>query len=147
MITIRDLAWIAGLLEGEGCFHLQNKLYPLIVLQMTDEDVVVKAADMMQAKIYRSGNLWVSRVTGVHAIGWMMTLYTLLGKRRRERVTEIIKIWYEHKYVNTPRNVRLMATCHPDRIAMGSDQLCKVCHVREYKARKYQENKLLRKVG
>ena len=144
-MKLTDIAWLAGLLEGEGCFHLDKKIYPLIVLQMTDEDVVTRAAFMMKVKINRSRNLYSARTFGVHAIMWMMTLYPFLGKRRREKVTSIIKFWRECKYTQAPNNVRLMATCHPDRLAYGSNQLCKVCHVREYKARKYREKGLPRR--
>ncbi len=144
MVKLTEIAWLGGLLEGEGCFCMQNKIYPLISLSMTSEDAVTKAANLMRSKVYRRGSLWIARTTGAHAISWMMTLYPYLDRIRRESITSIVKIWKEHTYVQAPNGVCLMATCHPDRLAIGSDQLCKVCHVREYKARKYREKKLLR---
>ena len=36
--TIREIEWLAGLLEGEGCFSFDRR--PVIQVQMTDEDVV-----------------------------------------------------------------------------------------------------------
>lgn len=53
-----EVAWLAGLLEGEGSFTTRSngttlnaagepKRYPRIVLAMTDVDVVSKAARMM----------------------------------------------------------------------------------------------------
>ena len=147
MIKTTDIAWLGGLLEGEGCFQLQNKKYPLIVLQMTAEDTVVRAATLMESKIYRCGNIWNARTAGVRAIQWMMTLYPFLGKCRQKKVTKIIRFWREYTYTQAPRGIRLMATCHPDKIAMGPNQLCKTCHIRQYKAKRYSEKKLLRKVG
>lgn len=35
-------AWVAGILEGEGCFHMERRRYPRITVQMTDEDVIRK---------------------------------------------------------------------------------------------------------
>lgn len=141
-----DIAWLGGLLEGEGCFCMQNKIYPLIVLSMTSEDAVTRASDLMKSKVYRRGSLWIARTTGVHAIAWMMTLYPYLDRCRREKITSIIKIWKEHTYIQTPNGVRFMATCHPDRLAYGSDQLCKVCHISKYKSKKYWEKALPRKM-
>lgn len=37
-----DLQWLAGLLEGEGCFQYNGKPTPSIVVQMTDKDVINK---------------------------------------------------------------------------------------------------------
>jgi len=49
-----DIAWLAGLLEGEGSFLLDNRSakrfkvstsppFPFIKIQMTDEDVIKKS--------------------------------------------------------------------------------------------------------
>lgn len=40
MIRLTDVAWLAGLLEGEGCIRLFQGKYPLISLGMVDGDVV-----------------------------------------------------------------------------------------------------------
>ena len=37
-----DLAWAAGLIEGEGCFTLHSKKHPYFLLDMTDKDVLEK---------------------------------------------------------------------------------------------------------
>lgn len=42
----REIAWVAGLLEGEGCFDEYNK-GGRIRLEMTDRDVVVKAKKIL----------------------------------------------------------------------------------------------------
>ena len=55
-MTEVQIAWMAGLLEGEGCWlinHTKKWSSPRILLQMTDEDVVRKAA----------------RITGVGKVG------------------------------------------------------------------------------
>ena len=45
-----EVAWLAGLLEGEGCFHLRKEDdRPLIKLNMTDRDVIERAARLMGA--------------------------------------------------------------------------------------------------
>lgn len=55
-LTDAEVAWLAGLLEGEGCFWVMNKggrtpgatprRYPRITMVMTDRDTVTTAAAM-----------------------------------------------------------------------------------------------------
>lgn len=135
MIKLTEIAWLAGLLEGEGYFSLRSGRYPQIVLSMTDEDIVVKAAFLMGARINRSGNLWTSHINGAYAIQWMMTLYPYLGKRRRERITEAIKFWQGYTYSHGSNGIRTMATCHPDRLLAAHD-LCQPCYMKQYRKKK-----------
>ena len=44
----KELHWLAGLLEGEGCFTF-NTYSPVIMLAMTDEDEVRRAATLMKS--------------------------------------------------------------------------------------------------
>lgn len=37
-----DLAWAAGLIEGEGCFTIHSKKHPYFLLDMCDKDVLEK---------------------------------------------------------------------------------------------------------
>ena len=140
-MKLTDIAWLAGLLEGEGYFALNRGKYPTITLSMTDEDIVVKAASLMGAKINRSGNLWIAHINGAYAIQWMMTLYSLLGKRRRERVFEVIRYWKEHAYSHVSNGMRARATCHPDRL-LAAHGMCNICYQKWYK-----KQQLLKKAG
>ena len=142
MIKLTEIAWLAGLLEGEGYFALKRGKYPTITLSMTDEDIVVKAAFLMGAKINRSGNLWIAHINGAYAIQWMLTLYSYLGKRRRERIAEAIKFWREYTYSHGSNGIRTMATCHPDRL-LAAHGLCNRCYSMQWR----REKKLLKKVG
>ena len=138
IMKVRDLGWLAGLLEGEGCFRLNRGKYPVIALAMTDEDVVVKAAILMKVVVYHYRNEYRIQVYGIHAIGWMMTLYSLLCSRRKSKVAGIIKFWGEHLYT---REIRYMAKCHPDKV-MHSLGLCKTCYGKQWRGKQ-----LLRRVG
>ncbi|KKL22818.1 hypothetical protein LCGC14_2431590, partial [marine sediment metagenome] len=117
---------------------------PQIGLGMTDEDIVVRATTLMgpNAKIYRRGNMWITKVNGAYAIQWMMTLYTLLGKRRREAVTEVIKFWRGYSYARMANGMHAMAKCHPDKI-LEAHGLCSSCYQKE----RYAKKQLLRLVG
>jgi hypothetical protein len=107
MITSHELMWLAGLLEGEGCFGIykngaKSEVYreAKITVIMADKDVVAKAADLMgcntclnkRARVNRKA-LWSATVSGARSVGWMYTLYPLMGSRRKARIREIVAEW------------------------------------------------------
>jgi hypothetical protein len=103
--NVRDIAWLAGLLEGEGCFSWGGDCAD-IALRMTDRDVVDRAHSMMgatqrivqqqrpgQGSIVSRLPDYTFRVSGLRAIAWMMTLYPLMGERRRLRIRGVLGQW------------------------------------------------------
>ena len=132
MIKTTEIAWLGGLLEGEGYFLLNRERYPQIGLGMTDEDVVVKAAALMKTRVCRNGNMYRTQVNGARAIKWMMILLPFLCKRRRERIASIIKVWKNVVYLRAPPGMRIMASCHSDRVVVGFG-LCNSCYARQYR--------------
>lgn len=98
-----ELAWAAGLLEGEGCFTLNgpSKRTPMVGLNMTDRDVVEKFAQIFKLPqtiyTYQYGAnrkpVHQLRIIGKRAVGLMLTLFSFLCRRRRERIKEVLKIW------------------------------------------------------
>ena len=101
-ITSRDVAWLAGLLEGEGCFFSRkNRPTPVIQLCMTDPDVVIRAAALLRCnRVIRCKNdtrggkaLYRTVLFGRDAVGWCMTLYPLMGVRRQQKIKEMIEKW------------------------------------------------------
>ena len=112
MLTTKRLYWLAGILEGEGSFALVKSTNgrgparaPQIALQMTDQDVVQQAAVLFQTGVQsyqhpspsRLQHGWkaihATRVYGSLAVGWMMTLYRLMGQRRREQIKKCLLYW------------------------------------------------------
>lgn len=112
-----DIAWLAGLVEGEGCIgfykngqHSSGHEYhlPKLTINMTDKDVIQKAADLFGSKVngpYNPGKnasgesykqKFAVNVYGSRAIGWMMTLYPFLGSRRRAKAREVVQLWREN---------------------------------------------------
>lgn len=99
----RDLRWLAGLLEGEGCFSAPKSRgwSPSIQLCMTDRDVVERAAGMMGASVYSYSTkgrpnekpTWRFNLSGQMAAQWMMTLYVLMGSRRQKAIERALSVW------------------------------------------------------
>ena len=100
MRRMPDIYWLAGLLEGEGCFYArESNPRPRIILGMTDLDTVSRAKSILGksglSPVPRAGNktMYYLTVCGKPAIGWMMTLYSLMGSRRRSKIRDIISRW------------------------------------------------------
>jgi hypothetical protein len=96
----RELHWLAGLLEGEGSFLVgppSEPRYPVLALQMTDQDVVARVAAMFGRKLgrwqsRRAGEqpVFLVRVTGAKAVAWMTALRPLMGERRRAQIDRAV---------------------------------------------------------
>ena len=99
-ITPMDLMWIAGLLEGEGCFHgsyARNRT-TVISLRMTDRDVVEKFAKLVGRPTARVNPqngvtkkyMWACSVTGSASRTLMQMLLPHMGERRHKKIAEVL---------------------------------------------------------
>jgi hypothetical protein len=94
-----EIAWAAGLFEGEGCICVSGST-PVMTIAMADEDVVRRFAEIAGGPVYGpyepSGlgkkPRWVWRITGWRwCLNVAFTLDPYLGERRRYRITEILQ--------------------------------------------------------
>ena len=108
-VSVRDITWLAGFLEGEGFFTLVHGKGLLMAADSTDRDVVAHAAKIIgMPKIYGPYTNGISKNTGIphklkyrvqvngkRAASWMMTLFPLMGTRRREQMKTCLLAWRE----------------------------------------------------
>jgi hypothetical protein len=94
-----EVAWAAGLFDGEGCFTLSDGR-PRAKLNSTDEDVVQRFADIvwvgqvreersLEKRGYKRQWEWYtgSKKDVAHII---LLLWPWLGQRRREKALEVL---------------------------------------------------------
>ncbi len=139
-ITLKDIYWVAGIIEGEGSFLLARRhstcrgigktvyIYPSILLGMTDKDVVERVAGLLKSSVRKRGgrsrpvrkDIWITQILGARAASWMMTLLPIMGTRRADRIREILAIWRQKKAIgerfisaSTPEGV--MKSGSPDK--------------------------------
>ena len=126
MTETETLAWLAGLLEGEGFFgiiksHNNGRIYryPQIVIQMTDEDVVQRVADVFGTKLYRNKKVYGTGskllcfkavCSGQRAATWMAKLRPMMGVRRKLKIDACLTEWSSRPSANTMRSLTLKAT-------------------------------------
>jgi hypothetical protein len=103
------LAWLAGILEGEGAFFMYRSIvnkkvyrYPCISLNMTDEDVVRRVSELFGVGIYgpyqNGGALgkkpfWTTKSQGAKAVSIMRAILPLMGARRSSKIAELLLEW------------------------------------------------------
>ena len=108
-----DLLWVAGLLEGEGCFRLHRDVQrrgpnryvyyrPRVICAMTDRDVIEKLQlvtgmgriSLGRKTAPRHKDYWQWTVSrDGDAISLMKALYPHLGSRRRAKIDQILARW------------------------------------------------------
>lgn len=91
-----DVAWLAGLLEGEGTFFPgppSNPRAPVTAVVMVDHDVIFRVAHLMGVSAVTVAprkaewsTAYAVRVRGARAVAWMNRLLPMLGLRRQAQV-------------------------------------------------------------
>ncbi len=103
-MTPQDFYWLVGLLEGEGCFTISKSryrgaiyLYPRLALNMTDEDVVARAAALLGAKYHRvktaTKDTFQTRIISAPALTLMRKLLPHMSHRRQSRIRELLAMF------------------------------------------------------
>ena len=119
-LTNNDAYWLAGLLEGEGTFvHGPPSApnIPRIALEMTDFDIVRRAADLMRiVSVFRGGRknepnrkrTFRATLKGARAVQLMLQLRPLMGDERQQDIAgalngyepDHVRIWESPRCVN-----------------------------------------------
>lgn len=153
-----DLAWLAGLIEGEGCVPRSTNL--CLVVAMTDQDVIEKLyaiADVgrMNGPYPRktpggapAKPIWRWEARGSDAAGLLMTLYPMMCSRRQERIREALLLWRaspgkgnhnrpthcKRGHALTPDNVQVKTSGPKGRYKRRQCLACKRDESRRYRA-------------
>jgi|SRR6185369_2741093 len=103
MITVKEIAWVAGIIEGEGCIRFNGT--PKITIKMCDKDIIERLAKIFGKPVYShlsNNKIYSSQyavyVTSVSAVEWMFTVYSFLGIRKRKQVDDAIRRWLPQKF-------------------------------------------------
>jgi len=121
-VSMRDLGWVAGFLEGEGSFSFSG-VDPRTSATQVELEPLEKLVQMFGGKIYpKKPNgfgkklcySWILR--GAHGVGLMMTIYPLMCSRRQAQIRRVIAGWRsrgvtkgEDHYMSTVSDVEALA--------------------------------------
>lgn len=101
-----ELCWLAGLLEGEGCFDLKNPMpgagrpSARIRVKMTDLDVIERVSKMWDRSLTKQKNgnfrdVYYTQIQGLPALNLMMKLRPYMGTRRQSKIDEIVAAYVD----------------------------------------------------
>jgi hypothetical protein len=96
--SLHDIIWAAGFCEGEACFNIANgKSEQVSIPQNGSRDVLERMKSLFGGKISTRKNLSPSGkvqdiwyICGSRARGFMMTIYTFMGTRRKEQIRKAL---------------------------------------------------------
>lgn len=100
-----EIAWAAGLIEGEGCFTLHSKRHPYFLLDMCDLDVLEKFNKIFPQTNLRGPYVDIKRpdhktryrvdAFGPKCIEIMDAVYPYMGSRRKDKINALLLIYAE----------------------------------------------------
>src|SRR3972149_2656393 len=109
MLTIKDIAWAAGFLVGEGHFRAhQNGSSGLVVCGQVDPKPLHHLKQLFNGTVTgprrhanpRAKAFFEWRLTGSAAVGLMMTIYSLLNHDGKEKqIKDSLQKWRSAKVV------------------------------------------------
>lgn len=117
MASSEEIAWLAGILDGEGSFLLNRSivggkvyLYPKITVNMTDLDVIERVADLFGVSPYKipirveRKQAWRASIQGAGAVSLMRLLRPWMSERRGEKIDELVAYWEARPSARTQRS-------------------------------------------
>ena len=102
-----NLAYFAGVIEGEGCFfnskNQQGRLYPTIQVEMTDGDVIHKLNDFFKGNAPFSRKrgddrlrTYRFRIIGERALKIMFDIYNYMSARRKAKIDQVMREYCDY---------------------------------------------------
>lgn len=147
LTTEEQMAWLAGVLEGEGCFAIVSKI-PLITITMGDRDIIENVEKVMKStskmmeiepKTANRKKMFRTQIYGHQVIELLPKIYEHMGERRRSKIDELLQ--WEPK--NRKEEDCINDVCgHLDRPYLAKG-MCQQCYVADYQngyANDYRNN-------
>lgn len=134
-----DIAWLAGLIEGEGCIRVHNIRNPRITVEMTDKDII----DRLQS-ITESGSIAKRKKKQLHhkqAWTWslctredvarvLLAIYPLMGERKKAQISKCADAFLSPRNPGKRKNLRPCGTVAATRRHYSNgEKPCDECRI------------------
>lgn len=113
-VTIRQIHWTAGFLEGDGSFLFTKKGYPYVAAAQVQKWPLGKLQGLFGGPISRreamgnSSAIHTWTLTGANAVGLMMTLYSLMSDGRKAQIKKALDVWKANPTKFRPKRSRFL---------------------------------------
>ena len=136
MVSVREIEWMAGFLEGEGCFRWDRANSRTVSVAQKNPEPIDKLYRLCGGYVYRRQlkqwgkendlcSYW--NVKGARARGIMMTIYSLMSARRKAQISKALSSgtgrWHTNKRTFTDDLVQRVIAEH--RAGATSSSLAK----------------------
>lgn len=123
----RAIAWLTGLLEGEGTFSVNRQsaeiAYPVMKVEMCDEGVVARVGRLVGApNVWRReaqkegwNPTYIAAITGPQAAIWMRQLRDSMGIRRRAAIDAALAAYHPIYLIDPPDSCVVPGCSEPHR--------------------------------
>lgn len=109
MVCDLQIAWAAGILEGEGCFT-EHSGHPYILVDMTDKDVIEKLLSVFPTGTMRGPYLhhkrpqykprWRFDAFGTKAVPIMLKVLPYMCSRRTDKIKQLLSLRKQNEISN-----------------------------------------------
>ena len=137
LVSVGDIKWAAGFLEGEGYFGIRRAGCEVSAAQVNKEPVErlknlfggwLNLRNKPSRATWKPSWLWLT--TGPRAVGIMMTLYCLLSVRRQQQTLKALNNWKVHavatRYRTHCKNGHGFTVINT-HIRRRGGRVCKIC--------------------
>ena len=101
MISVAELAWVAGFIEGEGCFYFSPKtahISFMVCAAQVQRWPLDQLQKLVGGKIGRIAprkgkGHWAWNLTGPRGVGLALTLFSAMSPDRRQKIKELLLVW------------------------------------------------------
>lgn len=146
-----DVAWLAGIYEGEGSCAITSGRAIRVEIVMTDQDVMSRIHSLtgcgslrsvaQRAENYKSAWRW--SVGSGEAVDFLQAILPWLGERRSQRAQEAIANWHTNKKQSSPFDTECV-NGHPYNMENNRRTKYGTCHLCNLEASKrYREKKAM----
>lgn len=93
--TMLDIAWAAGIVEGEG--HMRHAMTntQLVAVAQKETWILYKLKSLFGGGVYRHDSAGLAsywRLTGARARGFIMTIYTFLSPHKKAQARNALQV-------------------------------------------------------
>lgn len=92
--TLMEIAWAAGIYEGEGCASViklrSNNCTMSVIITQKDRWLLDKMRDLFGGYVFYTikRDYWTLTISGPTARGFLMTIFKFMSPRRKDQITK-----------------------------------------------------------
>lgn len=148
-LTPAEVAWLAGIYEGEGTCSITRGRAIRVEIVMTDQDIVDRIQDLTGLGSVRSLSLrgekhkqaWRWSIGSADAVAFLEAIMLWLGERRKGRAIAAITNWKTNRKQSTSSDTECVRGhvydgVHNRRTKYGTCHLCNLEASRRYREKK-----------